>query len=210
MGKVNQKGSIVILTESLQDYFREALTEALARRSALLSHEVQAYVVRMLLDFSRSERAFSGVDKGEEPTFAILLARALESEPPEALKLYKQVGDLTLYQLGFFKEFASQKLANESYYFSVGESAYSSASNLARPHGIAGALIYGELAERFNDLVYVFNEMSLYGERSQGPGDIPTERILSLIEHYQRTNSPQIREILIRQGVQLGNEQKKS
>ena len=200
----------MIFRESLQEYFREALTDALSRRSALLSHEVQAYVVRMLLDFSRSEHAFSGIDQGEEPTFAILLARALESEPQEALKLYKQVGDLTLYQLGFFKEFSSQKLPSESYYFSIGETAYYSASHLARPLGLNSAIIYGELAERFIDLVDVFNEMSVHGERSQDKGAIPTERMLKLIELYKRTNSPQIRDILVRQGVNLRPELKKT
>ena len=198
----------MIQTESLNEYFREALTEAMGRTATIMSPEVQVYVVRMLLDFSRAEHAFSGVDQGEKPVYALLLARALDSEPQEALRLYKQVGDSTLYQLGFFKGFSSKRAVNESYYQTVGETAYAFASNLSRPLGLNATLIYGELAERFLELVKVFNEMSVHGERNKESGSISTERLLSLMDSYSATNSPQVAEVLRRQGVNLGSGKK--
>lgn len=199
----------MILTESLNAYFQEALTQALDRTSTPLTFGVRAYVVKMLGEFSRTEHAFSGVDRGDQPTYAFLLARALESTPQEALRLYKQVGDSTLYHLGFFKEFTSQKVVNESYYFSVGERAYASASQISGSEHPTGR-VYTELSHRFFELVLVFNEMSVHGDRNREAGGIPTERLLMLIEHYRRTQSPQIAEVLRRQGVNLGSEVKKS
>jgi hypothetical protein len=199
----------VIRTESLNAYFREALTEAIARTGAGVTFDVQAYVVRMLLEFSRSENAFSGVDKGDQPIYALLLSRALDSAPQEALRLYKQVGDSTLYQLGFFKEFTNQGMVNESYYLSVGELAYASASKLSGP-AIPASRVYSELSDHFLELVLVFNEMSVHGERNQEAGGISTERLLILIEHFRRTQSPQIAEILRRQGVNLSADPKKT
>lgn len=197
----------MIHTGSLTEYFREALTEALARTSVDLTFDVQAYVMRMLMEFSRSEVAYSGAERGEQPVYAVLLSRALDSAPHEALKVYRQIGDSTLYHLGFFKEFTGQKMVNESYYFSIGEQAYASASALS----ISGpARIYSELSDHFMELVLIFNEMSLHGDRNREAGGISTERLLFLIEHFQRTKSPQIAEILRRQGVNLAAEPKKS
>jgi len=197
----------VIRIESLNEYFKEALMEALVRTGAAVTFDVQAYVVRMLHEFSRSEHVFSGVDRGEEPAYAILLARAGDCAPQEALRIYKHVGDSTLYYLGFFKEFANQKTVNESYYFSLGESAYAQASDLSLG---SGGPVYYELSNRFIELVMVCNEMSVYGERNKAQGTISTERLLILIEHFQRTRSPQIGEVLRRQGVNLPSEAKKT
>lgn len=197
----------MIRIENLDEYFREALSEAMDRTGAFVTFDVQAYVLKMLGEFSRSENAFAGVDKGEDTAYAILLSRAVDCSPQEALRIYKHVGDSTLYHLGFFKEFANQKTVNESYYFSVGEQAYAQASDLSL--GLGGR-VFGELANRFIELVLVCNEMSVHGERNRAKGAISTQRLLILIEHYQRTRNPQIGEVLRRQGVNLPSEPKKS
>ena|GEM_PF-5465115 len=181
--------------------------EALDRTGAIVTFDAQAYVVRMLEEFSRSENVFAGVDRGEETAYAILLSRAVDCSPQEALRIYRHVGDSILYYLGFFKDFANQKTVNESYYFSVGEQAYAQACDLSPG---SGGRVYGELANRFIELVLVCNEMSVHGERNKAKGAISTQRLLFLIEHYQRTRNPQIGEVLRRQGVNLPSEPKKS
>lgn len=200
----------MIQTESINVYFRKALAEAMLRTNALMSAEIQIYVIGMLSEFLKSENAFSGVDYGEKPVYALMLARAMDSEPNEALRLYRQIGDSTLYHLGFFKESMAKRDVNESYYATIGEMAYLSACGLSRPLGANSTFIYGELAESFLGIVEVFNDMSLYGERSLDLGEMATPRLLALMESYRKTNDPKVRDILLRQGVNLDPDPKKT
>jgi hypothetical protein len=71
-------------------------------------------------------------------------------------------------------------------------------------------MIYGELSQRFVELVTLFNDMSFHGDRSQDAGSLSTERMLILIEHYQRTHNPQVRDVLLRHGVRFDQDLKKS
>jgi hypothetical protein len=196
----------VIRIESLAEYFQEALAEALSRTHAEVTFEAQAYVVGMLNEFSRTENAFAGADRGEQQAYAILLSRALDSAPQEALRIYKHVGDSMLYHLGFFKEFANHRTVNESYYFSLGEQAYAQASSISHSSG----RIYNELSDRFIELVLVCNEMSAHGDRNKPAGAMPIQRLFILIDRYQKTKNPQIGEVLRRQGVNLPPEPKKT
>jgi hypothetical protein len=130
----------------------------------------------------------------------------VDCAPHEALRIYKHVGDSMLYHLGFFKEFANHRTVNESYYFSLGEQAYAQASGLAQ----GSSRIYNELSDHFIELVLVCNEMSAHGDRNKAAGTIPIERLFILIDRFQKTKSPQIGEVLRRQGVNLPPEPKKT
>lgn len=184
---------MVLLAQNMQEYFSEALSMALGRSKSDLSQEVQAYLVYLLADYARSERVYAGVNAGEEPILVLLLERALESPPAEANRIFKHIGDSTLYLTGFFGEKTQAQGLNSNYYMSIGGDAYGRlAQNTRLP-------VYEELSGAFRRLVYLLRQVSLH-ERKASP-----EEILSWIEQYQQSKSPELQALLALNGVFLKN-----
>jgi hypothetical protein len=158
-------GGMLDLTFSAQAYFREALCEALRCSKINISESTQAYVVYLLSEFSRTDKAFSGVDHGEEINMVILLERAFLATDREALEIFRYMGDTSLYLVGFFG--TKNRLVSKSYYKDMGGMAYAYASDLSRAYGIKSADIFQELSERFPDMVLVLENIRSYGERQE-------------------------------------------
>ena len=177
---------------SMRAYFREALSEALRRRPVPLTETAQAYVVNLLAEFASTEKAYAGDD-----TLVDLMMRAQEAEPQEAVRIYKHMGDHSLYRTGFFGE--SVDLGVE-YYVSMGGGAYQSVAALMRPTAASSSALFLELADRFQALVDVLAAMSLHGEKT---GELPDAKLLALVERYKKTGNPELLEALARHGVVL-------
>ncbi len=153
------------LTLSTQSYFREALSEALRSNNISITESTQAYVVYLLNEFSRTDKAFSGVDHGHQINMVILLERAVMATDREALEIYRHMGDTSLYLVGFFQ--GAKKRVSPSYYKDMGGMAYACASDLSRAYGFKSSAIFQELSERFSDLVLVLEGVASYGERQE-------------------------------------------
>lgn len=153
---------MLIVAHSAQAYFREALLEAIRNANVVVSEPTQVYVVHLLNEFSRSERAFAGVDHGEKPVLAHMLERAYGSDNREALRIFRHLGDTSLYLLGFFKESTKTRIVSDSYYKDMGAQAYSCASDLSRAYAAHSAAIFQELSENFSDLVRVLELIATY------------------------------------------------
>lgn len=195
---------MLIAAHNLHEYFREALSTAMSRTSVRVTESAQAYVVYLLTDFTRSEKVYAGIDHGDKPTLALLLARAEAAEPDEAQRIFKYMGDSALYLLGFFNESAQAQVVTPSYYVSMGESAYSSVARLSRDHTQSTAALFAELSDRFADLVALLHIISLYGESGPQRTDLPPAQLMDLIERYSRTQDPELLEILTQNGVSFG------
>ncbi len=154
---------MLILANSMQAYFREALVSAMRSSNLHFTESAQVYVVHLLNEFSRSERAFAGVDHGDTVTVAELMERALLADEHEALRIWRHLGDSSLYQLGFFKESKKGRMVSLTYYMDMGANAYSSASDLSRAYAINSAVLFQELSERFSDMVTVMENIAHYG-----------------------------------------------
>lgn len=154
------------LTLSAQAYFREALNESLRTSKITISESTQAYVVYLLNEFSRADKAFSGIDHKEEINMVILLERAISAKDREALEIYRHMGDTSLYLVGFFQG-PKNRVVSPSYYKDMGGMAYACASDLSRAYGIKSAEIFLELSERFSDMVLVLESVASYGERQE-------------------------------------------
>lgn len=191
-----------MLVANMREYFRESLQTSMRTTRTHLSDTAQAYLVNLLAEFARAERAFAGSDQGG-PVFVDLLVRAQESEGEgethEALKLYKHMGDSTLYLSGFFSE-SVEKRGNVDYYVSLGGSAYDAVARLMRPTAASSSALFAELAHRFKQLVDLLEAMSLHGDKSQKKGDAA---VLALVERYQRTGSKEVLAALRAEGVVL-------
>jgi|HubBroStandDraft_6_1064221.scaffolds.fasta_scaffold740941_1 hypothetical protein len=158
---------MLVVAQSVQAYFREALDAALRASNITVTEEAQAYVVHLLHEFSRSERVFAGTDYGEKISMAMLLARAYVAEEREALRIYRHLGDMSLYLLGFFKEFEVKRIVSPSYYKDMGIAAYAQASGLSRAYTINSAALFQELSERFGDMVIVLEKIARYRDHQE-------------------------------------------
>lgn len=186
---------------NIHEYFREALHSALEKSSTPLTEEAQAYLVLLLSEFTRAERMYAGVDKGDTPALALLLLRAQDAEPEEAIRIYRHLGDSSLYLLGFFKDAKEQQRVGENYYISMGESAYFSVSCLVRDTTATTAALYAELADRFCELVTLLNMISLHGASTAPKDAISDQHLLDLVERFRKTGDQQILRILKEHGM---------
>jgi hypothetical protein len=159
-------GLMLVLARSMQAYFREALDAAMKTSNITVTESAQVYVVHLLNEFSRSEKAFAGVSYGEKVVMAQLLERAYTSEQREALHIYRHLGDTSLYLLGFFKESSAKRIVSSKYYRDMGSGAYASASSLSRAYDAGHAALFQELSERFADMVMVLEYIANYRNNS--------------------------------------------
>lgn len=189
-----------MLVANMREYFRETLQKSLKESKTSLSETAQVYVVNLLTEFARSDHAFAGTDRGEGPVFVELLARAQESEPQEALRIYKHMGDSSLYLSGFFGESVENKGVGVDYYVSMGGTAYDAVARMMRPTAATSSALFAELADRFPSLVELLTAMSLHGEKSRKLDDAD---VLVLVDRYRRTGSKEILQALKAQGVVL-------
>ncbi len=189
-----------MLVANMREYFRESLQQSLKESGTKLSETAQVYIVNLLAEFARSENVFAGTDRGERPVLVELLARAQESDPVEALRIYKHMGDSSLYLTGFFKDSMADQAVSVDYYVSMGGTAYDAVARLMRPTAATSSALFAELACRFPDLVELLCAMSLHGERSRKLND---GAVLGLVDRYRRTGSREVLSALKSQGVVL-------
>jgi len=153
---------MLLLTNSMQAYFREALDAAMRKANIHVTETAQVYVVHLLNEFSRTEVVFSGTDYGENISMALMFDRAMSADHLEAPKIYRHLGDISLYMLGFFRESMVKRVVSHDYYKEMGAQAYLHASSLSRAHASHRAALFYELYERFNDMVLVVENVAKY------------------------------------------------
>jgi hypothetical protein len=193
--------AVMLVVSDMSVYFREALESAMDKGSIHLTEPAQIYLVHLLSEFARSENVFAGTERGEKPTLVELLSRAKDAEPIEAVRVYKHLGDSSLYFSGFFVDSMEREAVGRSYYLSMGETAYSSVADLMRVQAATSSALFTELADRFADLAELLHAVSLHGERTQSREGLPADKVLALLERYRRTGDHKLLEILAEQGV---------
>lgn len=189
---------MLMTSASMRDYFRDCLGQALRKSNVRISDTAQVYVVHLLSEFARSENAYAGTDAGEKPVLVELLSRAHEAEPQEAVRIYKHMGDSSLYQAGFFRE--SIERHGRGYYVSMGGSAYASVADLVRTSAASTSALFHELSDRFAELVELLDAMSLHGAE---PSALDDKKIFGLVERYKRTGDTAALETLKAHGIVL-------
>src|SRR5215467_2104707 len=129
----------VTLASSVDEFFHEVVTDALASVDLDASEPASWYLVSLLGEFSRTRLT-------DEPLGVKLAAPG--RDPGERVRNLKVVGDTSLYVAGFFAESLSRSLVDVDYYVGLGQSAY---AQLARTLGGSHSLtdIYNELSAKF-------------------------------------------------------------
>ncbi|MGB5257525.1 MAG: hypothetical protein WBN07_02290 [Woeseiaceae bacterium] len=189
----------VVPVANLLDYFRTSVEGVIAEQGVDVKPHATYYVVNLLTLFSRSEELYD--DDGElfglKP-LALMLADASDAATLEQRnQTLQRIGDVALFISGFFADSLATHAVDIDYYIHMGGSAYGSLSSETRRtfRGRAYADTYGELADKFQVLVDVLNEV-----RDRERQDSDTD-LLRTYQVWRKTGSKRAEQLLRQQGV---------
>jgi hypothetical protein len=156
--------------ESLTDFFRTSISEAIVRQGVDVDAHAEHYVVNLMTLFARSDQLYEqqGEIYGIRP-LALMLADAAEAATAEERSYRLQrIGDVSLFIAGFFADGLKRAAVDIDYYIGMGGNAYGSLSAEVRgsARGRAFAGVFRELAEKFQVLVDVLQEVRDGGNAS--------------------------------------------
>jgi hypothetical protein len=137
--------------DNLFDFFHARVEDARSEASLDISDDTSLYLASLLTDRARSDQ---GPDHAE--TLAELHARAAHSPPGKQASTYRELGDRSLYLLGFFREHLDRRrrVIGPSYYENMGMAAYHKVDLvLKRWFSDAFGPVFQELAQGFRECV---------------------------------------------------------
>jgi heat shock protein HspQ len=190
----------LLAVTSLREFFHDSVQTALRQQRVAVDDHTEHYVVNVLTMFARSEELFEKTPEGVRlRPLAHMLAEA--SEAPTAQRrdeTLRRLGDVSLFVAGFFAQSFARKLVDVDYHIAMGGRAYGTLAESMRGtlRGQAFAAVFMELAQKFQRLVDVLNEVA---EMAYQHTD---KDILRLYEIWLKTGSPRAYGILRRLGVE--------
>jgi hypothetical protein len=187
-----------IITEP-KEFFREKICVAAANQQVAIADSLEFYLVNLLCDFISPEKitSITGENSVLEKPLALLLKDALESPLPVRTRLFKGIGDTSLYISGFFQDYFNRKTYDVDYYIRVGQSAYEGISAIMREQHQESHMstLYRDLASKFATLVELVAEVADSPEMAR-PADI-----LAMYTRWTRSHSERLRKKLLEQGI---------
>ena len=195
----HSRNDTVVQVHNLADYFRTSIDSVISRQGVDVDPHAAHYVVNLLTLFSRSEELYE--DRGERyglRPLALMMADAAEARSvAERNYALQRIGDVALFISGFFADSLANKAVDVDYYIYMGGSAYGSLSVEVRRtfRGRAFAAIYRELAEKFQVLVDVLNEVR---DEARGESD---RDLLRTYEVWLKTGSQRAKTLLAENGI---------
>lgn len=184
------------------EFFREKVSSAIDNQKLSLNEEIEFYLVNLLCDFINPEKMNSVLQEMDvlETPLALILKKAMESpKHEEKIRLFKVLGDTSLYVSGYFQDFFNRKTYDVDYYISLGSSAYDYVFSLSRGgYGKEKQLprIYQDLSENFPYLVEVLAEVAdLLGHT--GNADL-----LALYDRWTKNQSERLFKKLQESGIE--------
>lgn len=184
---------------SLQEFFRDSVDAAMAANKLVLNNHTSHYVVNLLTMFSRSEALYESTDDGFQlRPLAMMFADAVDA-PTEAERnhILQRLGDVSLFMAGFFADGLQRAAVDMDYYVYMGGGAYHSLATHMRGtvKGRAFCDVFSELADKFQDMVDVLNEVR---ESARTDND---SNLLRIYELWMKTGSHRARRLLREGGV---------
>lgn len=190
--------SLVAVT-NLREFFHDSVQTALRKQHVAVDDHTEHYVVNLLTMFARSDELYEQTPEGTRlKPLAHMLAAAAEAPTPQLRdQALRRLGDVSLFIAGFFAQSFARKLVDIDYHIAMGGRAYGTLAESMRStiRGQAFAAVFAELAQKFQRLVDVLNDVA---EMSHEHSD---KDILRLYEIWMKTGSPRAFSILRRLGV---------
>src|SRR5687768_1241130 len=190
----------LLAVTSLREFFHDSVQTALRQQRVAVDDHTEHYVVNVLTMFARSEELFEKTPEGVRlRPLAHMLAEASEATTAQRRdETLRRLGDVSLFVAGFFAQSFARKLVDVDYHIAMGGRAYGTLAESMRGtlRGQAFAAVFMELAQKFQRLVDVLNEVS---EMAYQHTD---KDILRQYEIWLKTGSPRAYGILRRLGVE--------
>lgn len=194
---VEDRGQVTPV-HNLTEYFRDALSTALASQHVELDEHTAHYVVSLLTLYSRTEVSHQDTRPGQRwVSLADLLAQASAARSPAERDAHLQrLGDVSLFVAGFFAHGFARRLIDVDYHIAMGGRAYGALA-VTPMSGPRRALctVFGELASKFQPVVDAIGEIA-DSARVWGPDDV-----LRLYELWLKTGSRRAQNLLRQLGV---------
>lgn len=183
------------------EYFRERVSLAAHTLQCDINDDLEFYLVNLLCDFIEPERLTGNhhdIHPLETP-LAVILKTALESPPDQKLRLFKQMGDTSLYVAGCFQDYFNRKTYDIDYYIGMGKNAYLQMSQLMqeRHKDEHFAALYDLLAKKFPEFVEIFALVSEETMSTRRNADI-----LTLYDRWNSTGSERLKKQLEATGIE--------
>lgn len=189
--------SVICTEQDLRPYFKEMVETTVSHQQLELTDMSQFYIVNLLNDFSKTDQLFDWKsDHFEETPLAVLLSQALGSNVSERIRIFKKIGDSSLYIAGYFSEHIDSHLVDIDYYISMGSGAYENLGGIFSSERTFFEL-YAELSDKFELLVNLLSEIKNSAEV------ITNSELLRLYERWLRTKDPKAKERLQKEGMIL-------
>jgi hypothetical protein len=189
----------LVAVTNLREFFHDSVQTALRKQRVDVDDHTEHYVVNVLTMFARSEELYESTPEGLRlKPLAHMLADASEaSSSQQRDDALRRLGDVSLFVAGFFAQSFARKLIDIDYHIAMGGRAYGTLADNMRGtiRGQAFAAVFLELAQKFQRLVDVLNEVA---EMAHTHTD---KDILRLYEIWMKTGSPRAFAILQRLGV---------
>lgn len=189
----------LVQVTSLREFFRDSVDSAMSANNVSVDHQTAHYVVNLLTLFARSEALYESTPEGLQlRPLAQMLSDSLEASTLQQRTFgLQRLGDVALFISGFFAESLQRSAVDIDYYINMGGGAYRSLSLHVRGtmRGEAFGNVFAELAEKFQPIVDVLNEVR---EAAHSTSDAD---ILRLYEIWLKTGSQRASRLLRKLGV---------
>lgn len=188
--------SQLVTSPSLKEFFKNLLEEVIRRQRVAVAETTEFYLVNLLAEFATADNLFSKGEDGrkEQEPLAMLYHRSLQQQRDERIRTLRRLGDVSLYQAGFFSDALREGPVGPDYYIQMGGAAYGQVAQLAPGAGFAA--VYRELSARFRALVDVLEEISARGLVRNGPSGA-----LKVYESWVRTGNDRLEQVLVDAGM---------
>lgn len=146
------------------EYFHTQITQATNDLNIGLDTRLEFYLVNLLCEFintSKLKNNINDIDILNTP-LAIMLKKALEADTSRQVKIYKSMGDVSLYFCGYFSDYFNRKTFDSDYYMAMGSIAFSKVANIMRHthNDEEFGNLYDVLATEFKQLVLIVSRVS--------------------------------------------------
>ncbi len=167
-------------------FFRERVTDVMARRGLETIAVAEYYIVDLLSRFLQTSNLFDqhkdeNTSDREPLALMLLRAQSKELQGPEKITILKKLGDTSLYISGFFGDSLTHKIIDLEYYREMGAIAYRSLSHVIRDDQFQE--LYNELHNKFSQFGDVLTEISQELKIDNN------QNLLRLYELYLQTGS---------------------
>lgn len=190
----------IVAVSNLREFFHGSVQAALRKQRVEVDDHTEHYVVNVLTMFARSEDLYENTPEGARlRPLALMLAEASEAASIQQRDAaLRRLGDVSLFIAGFFAQSFARRLVDVDYHIAMGGGAYGTLAESMRgsSRGRAFAVVFAELAQKFQRLVDVLNEVA---EMAYEHSD---KDVLRLYEIWLKTGSPRAHAILRRLGFE--------